>query len=627
MEYHDEIKYSRFPKGLLIWDSDETVPEGYGLCVLWKRFQDSENPQFISLPQFVEENAVLYKQKYLSWVYELGEQRVGRSSLIEYLKIKSDFSYWWLTSIAQKFNAADSSQINNAIKTIALEKIVSDFNPSTIVLKSENYLLQQTLNDYCSSLGISFALYEPKKRISLVKHYIHSAHEIKAIGFFFWFSFKNLVSLQKSKSFPKLYKGTVTFIDILVHLDNRVFNESKFYSNYWTKLIDKLYDSGIECNWMHQFFPHHSIPDLRKAQAVVSSLNTNDIPRGSHTLLDGGLTIKVLLLAIFDYLKLSLKCLRASYLKNEYFRPSGSNVNLKYFFRDEWASSLRGPNRMLNLIRFRLFEEIFSNLPKQKMGFYIQENQPWEIILAYNWKQAGHGKLIGVPHTTVRFWDLRYFYDSRTYKKSENGAIPLPDLVAVNGPVAMQMYTKWGYPEKKLVEVEALRFLNITDVKPGLGIPRGNRKRIVICGDFLATTNHKILSCVSNAIKLISIDIELVFKPHPAYLFNFDEYPINIKSDERPLRDVLLDCDLAITSSITSSAVDAYTLGIPVVQLLDGNFFNMTALRDIEGVTFVSNEKQMAEAIGAIDTNRNSLLKPYFNLDANLPLWSALLKS
>ena len=42
--------------------------------------------------------------------------------------------------------------------------------------------------------------------------------------------------------------------------------------------------------------------------------------------------------------------------------------------------------------------------------------------------------------------------------------MPIPDRVAVNGPVAREAYLEGGYPEADLVEVEALRYLHIDKI-------------------------------------------------------------------------------------------------------------------------------------------------------------------
>ena len=50
-----------------------------------------------------------------------------------------------------------------------------------------------------------------------------------------------------------------------------------------------------------------------------------------------------------------------------------------------------------------------ASLPRQRLGLYLCENQGWERIFIRAWRKHGHGKLIGVAHSTIGYWDMRYF--------------------------------------------------------------------------------------------------------------------------------------------------------------------------------------------------------------------------
>ena len=84
-------------------------------------------------------------------------------------------------------------------------------------------------------------------------------------------------------------------------------------------------------------------------------------------------------------------------------------------FESDWKNSWVGHVAMQNLIWIFLFDKALSQLPYQRKCLYLQENQNWERIFIYTWKKSGHGQIVGVPHSTISFWDLRYF-DSITKK-------------------------------------------------------------------------------------------------------------------------------------------------------------------------------------------------------------------
>ena len=85
--------------------------------------------------------------------------------------------------------------------------------------------------------------------------------------------------------------------------------------------------------------------------------------------------------------------------------------------------------------------------------------------LIHFWKKYGHGQLIAVPHSTIRYWDLRYFDDKNVWKLNDSFSQPIPDQIAVNGPLSWNSYKKANQPMDRMVKVEALRYLHLDKYK------------------------------------------------------------------------------------------------------------------------------------------------------------------
>ena len=59
-----------------------------------------------------------------------------------------------------------------------------------------------------------------------------------------------------------------------------------------------------------------------------------------------------------------------------------SNKNLiDSFFLNDFLNSFSGPILIQNLIYIESFDNLFKDLLKQNIGFYLQENQGWELSL------------------------------------------------------------------------------------------------------------------------------------------------------------------------------------------------------------------------------------------------------
>ena len=91
------------------------------------------------------------------------------------------------------------------------------------------------------------------------------------------------------------------------------------------------------------------------------------------------------------------------------------------------------------------------------------------------------------------------------------------------------------------------------------------------------------------------------------------------------MADLLRNCDVTFTSNITSAAVDAYCLGVPVIQKLDGNEFNMSPLRGLDNVVYVRNSVELATALSKTKQHKLAVTVPYFCLDNTLSRWRDVL--
>jgi surface carbohydrate biosynthesis protein (TIGR04326 family) len=617
---------------LVIWDGEGELLTGNWTTVLWSDYAVDDKSDIISIPSLVEEHADELKARYLAWVYEMGELRVKGKRLVDHLELRPGFSYWWMTSIGQKFNASGASNINNAIKLFVIEGLIEQLDICSVVLISENKNVARVLDTYCKKIKITFRFEfsPPLKRCSssAIKNIYQRTPDIfRAIVCLFRYMTSILSILINSQPPASIPSADICFVDVLVHLDKSTFNTGRFISNYWTRLVGCLSKTGIKTNWFHNYIKQKDIESPAQAEVLINRFNKS--VGQFHNLIESNLSIAIIRRGLQDYFKL-IKVKIALSKKWQHFSSAESNLDFWALFEKEWNESLCGPSGMINCIRLSLYEKTFSEVLPQRIGVYILENQPWEMALIYTWKAGGHGKLVGVPHTTVRFWDLRYFYDRRSYTRSGTNMLPLPNLVAVNSPAATRMYHHWGYPKSQTVEVEALRYLNLHKFA---GKRTGERSSalaltVLVCGDFLSSTNEKMLNWLSVAKQHLPPETLYMFKPHPAFPVDLSKFE-HLKLDlaDASVAELAKKCDVVFTSNITSAAVDAYYSGSRIVQMLDGRQFNSSPLRGLEGVVYVNNPAELTAALLRSKLQERSLPKPYFFLDEGLPRWKKLLSN
>ena len=260
---------------------------------------------------------------------------------------------------------------------------------------------------------------------------------------------------------------------ILLNLQSKAAQAGRFESDYWTKLPSILGKKYLS-NWLHYMLKVllHLMqirqPIYLGVLMQIRMLNKLMFSRFF-------LSIKTVRRAIQDYN--NIKRISRFDLANVFqyqFKDSELIYSLLWpLFKKDWEQSFFGIEAMRNVLTLNLFEKAFSDLSNQSVGIYLQENQGWEFGMIHAWRSNDHRGLTGFPHSTVRFWDLRYFFDPRSYYKTQAG-LPIPDSVATSGNLVKKAYLEGGYPARDLTQVEALRYLYLGEVdhiQTGYGRP------------------------------------------------------------------------------------------------------------------------------------------------------------
>ena len=142
---------------LYIWDSPEKINLNnidYATVLSWQRFDDENNQ--ISMPNLVEKNSDYLRIKYLEWIYEIGNKKINSKNIIELLKVRNNFSAWWMSLISEKSNFAKSDYVDEVIKLILLDKLVKSNSVLKLQIYSNNQKLINVLRKYCNRKKIIF---------------------------------------------------------------------------------------------------------------------------------------------------------------------------------------------------------------------------------------------------------------------------------------------------------------------------------------------------------------------------------------------------------------------------------------------------------------------------------------
>ena len=623
---------------IVVWDQAESPPAGGGAVLCWRSY--AHGGSVSSVPRYLEAHADRIRSRYLAFIHDLGESLVAGRRVIDHLNFGDGFSFWWMTTIAEK-SPFKSPRIYDCLRMFALEEMLAETHPSHLTLVSSDRSVAQAMQATCLNLNIGFKWERrgARQKWSLRSVYVALPYALKAV-----LSLRHVMvrwPLRKSIG-PRWFgdRAAIFICSYFIHLDPTLCARGQFHSRQWESLPRLLHDGGRRTNWLQLFLFSVAVPDVGTGLSWVRRFNADAVNQGCHAFVDGYITVGLLLRALTRWLRLCAASRRLRHVPSA-FRPQGSALWLWPLLRDDWRRSLTGQIGIGNCLAVEQFDAALDGVPHQEIGLYLCENQAWEKALLRAWRKHGHGRIIGVQHATAPFWHLYYFDDPRSLTAKGECALPLPDQLAVNGAAAWTAFIEAGYAEGRLVQVEALRYLNLAglatrsgrdgarhdDAAPPATAPRA--LKVLVLGDLIPTSMHHLLGMLVDAMPLLPRQCQVTFKPHPGYAVDLAKYPsLAAGETAEPLAQILPEYDVAVSANSTSAAVDAYVAGLPVIIGVDGDDLNLSPLRGQAGACFVSSPLDLAaalQAIGSVGAAPDRDRKEFFCLDAEMPRWLLLL--
>ena len=538
-----------------------------------------------------------------------------------------------MTLLAQKCTYAASPNIYHAIRLLAFEDFFRSLNVSKIKVVTHHRELASEFRSWCAEKKREFEITPLKPCLSASVNWrvIMNRLTEPLVGFCsaFLYYIRRLPLHQQGVPATNAFHEGIILFDILTHFNRESADSGSFQSGYWTELPNLIRDLDLKANWGHFFYKHHATPNTIRAKNIIGVLNEKTTEK--HFLIDAHYDLKCLIRTLFDFCRLIWKGI--SIRQFPICFPKGSRFSFRHILRKDWQVSLFGKSAAGPLCQLNALEAFLCSIPKQRMGIYIQENQAWEIALLYAWRLNGHGMIIGTPHTTIRFWDLRYFYDARTFENKDKNTLPTPDKVAVNGPVARAAYNTGLGPVDRLIDVEALRFIETKKYKSGVKrlSPNDsvvNREPVLLVATDLLDTNTTIqLEWVEKAVKAAKNNWRIVVRPHPASDFSQKRYPEWQKSvDRSDLSELLQRVDIIFCSNASSIAADGCLAGKPILTMINGKTFNFSPLKDLDNSKNISSAEELKAALSEFTFGKVNKAFYYFYFSEDLQKWKNLFR-
>lgn len=569
------------------------------VVVAWSAF-GNDDPRHHSLPDLIRDHRDRYRSALLDVFRQVESTDHGSLDTIDALNLRANLSYWWMTLVFAK-RWGDLGVLPDAVKVLAFADLLTEHRPRLIIIELSDDHARQSAMATARINGIACETrgFTPSPRSKPA-----SLRALRTL----------ITSIRLGRRKPPTNDPETVVADYLFRLNPASLSGRSFSSQYWDNLPTLLPQRVL---WLHRFVPHPSIPSRRRARRLLRGFNAAE-SGDRHVLLDD--------LHGFGEVRHALRIyrdIRALHKRVPDIAASfrTDRADLWPVFQSDWEESFRGSHAMSMAILTTTLDSTIGKANNPRRLLYIFENQPWEAALLNAWQQHHDAPLIAVPHSTIRFWDLRYFMSVDTIGDPR---FARPDVIAANSPAARASLMSGGWPGDLVTEVEALMYLYLGEPDTTCG----NGNDIVVLGELDSASTQRYLRFLESALADRANSRTVVFKAHPLVdPATIDLAGMRVETTTEHLSTLLRRARVLITGASGSTTLESLSRGIPTICVLDPRELDLSSIDRHPLLRLVGTATEFREALTEFldDPPRPTATETMFHTDAALGRWRALL--
>ncbi|MDC0446022.1 hypothetical protein OAM09_04310 [Candidatus Pelagibacter sp.] len=575
-------------------------------AIIWNENKEEKN--CISVLNFLEHNSDIIKKEYHNIINNIENINLKTKKLYEELYIVKNFSSLWSSDFFEKSIYKNPSIILQ-LKLIALNKILKKINPEKVLLHVESDEEKHCIILLCKKLNINFSL--NSKNLSSVSKIYLSIFAVFSFIKFFKFLYERLSFKKINFKKIKNLKNTNLFVSYSAYTDHKKIRNGKFDSSYWKPIInnEKLFKNTVWCN----IYFNQKNTSINKQIKNLKNLNTEN---NYFFFLEQLFDLKIFFCVIFFWFRNLSKAKTLITSINSYLKNIDCEY-LKNLITKDFLNSFIGIESFSNYYYFFLFQKLSKNNLEFNKIFYLFENQGWEKSLIFNFKKKS--KLYAVNHASIRYWDLRFYYNSNL--KDEL----VPDYYAVNGEDSLKKLIDENFPYAKLIKLEALRYYSLMSEINSFKTINFKKKKILLVTDYQDVSNNNLLKALRNLNKEVKDKFKFTVKEHS--LKKFSPQNINYERSNLELKELRNSHDIAIVTNTTSAIIDLNILDFYVISILDKKSINLSPMRNNKNILFINDYSKISKILMNPEKyySTKNLVKDYFYYDKNLTKWKDVL--
>ena len=588
----------------------------------------------ISIPRETASRLLQIRAEHAALVFELGKAQTGRLRLCDVLKQGSSLSMWWCSLLYERHPKV-TPVLYEVYRLRAAELVMLERGCTALETRGLAGPANQALAAMCRRRGWPFKAHEEADasagKSRLRKAYEKTPAPLRTLARFGWWLWKVRRHLKGPVTLPPSGQPTGTIATYFPNIDAKLAGEGVFRSRYWESLHDALAEEAgagkpPAVRWLFVHFPSPQ-GSLAQCRQWIDGFRRTRQSGVSFNYLEEFLSASDILQGWLRYARLALASLRAQREARGRFRLAGSELDLWPLLGPDFAESFRGWRCLERVLQQKGIENYVAQAGPQRWWTFPLENCPWERMLTHAVHERRAGPVLGAQHSTIRPTDFRYFDDPRTWTDPET--LPFqPDRVAGNGESACSQWRAAGVPERRLGQIEALRYLYLAGQEKAK-IDGRPRHLLVVTSFFKDETEAHLQLLAEAEDQGLLADFDVTVKPHPYLPVEARLRELLGERAERfafstvPVAEALASCPLVWASNSTTVALEAAVKGLPVMVMQPSGDFDLCPLQDVPGLPRTSSLQDLKEALAAaapleLDPN-------YLRLDTTLARWREML--
>lgn len=614
------------PQRILIWDKDGLPKPSNHFVVFWKNYSQNLSDQELSIPAWIAKNQEFVRHQYLTWVQKSYQTFKNNSGLYEKLQHDSSINYFQLTPFMEMNLFAKSPHIYSILRLIAFEACSEEMTLISIDYEGDDELLSKAFQVFAARcqipFGSSISLVQDARLLQNIRHMnklIGSATTSLVWIFLKWVKSLPLHGLNLKRW--KLDIENFTFYSYYAHFPPTNVFKSEFKSAYWGELPKYIKSIGKHSNWVHLnpsndgFLAALDERSNLKKWSGVGKCQT-------HVALESFFSFRIMIRTILSWHRIRS---HAPAIQHYLASQRSSNFDIWPFYASEFERYLSGVGLIDNLLTYELIKSSIQTSSASKQTFYLYEGQPWEKVLNSVSVCLNRELPVAVQHSTVRFWDLRYFQHLLELPERDEMEGHFPKKIVVNGELSFRMLGKRP-AQQELIILESLRYRRSPSIQREF-LDTSEKVSPVILGSFLPEDDEYILELLEEIAPELA-NIEFTFKPHPLATKPFLSKSVAINSSSQELWPLLQGATHVLIGSSTSAVLEVIEAKIPFAVFLPPSTVNLSPLNGVAGVEFLANSIQL---LNFLAKNRQEFLnglnvEDLITAHANLDLWKHFLR-